>query len=114
MICGAAKPGKAARCGQTRWEGWKSCGLLATIRLIVCIPPSTIYRKAFTVRITLDYGKTGLSVDLPDARVVGPLAIKPAKPLGDPEEAIGGAIARPIGSKPLAELARGRKNACIL
>ena len=33
------------------------------------------------MRVTLDYGKTGLSVELPDDGVVGPLAIRPATPL---------------------------------
>src|SRR5204862_985817 len=66
------------------------------------------------MRITLDYDRTGLIVELPDDRVVGPLAIRPAAPLPDPEAAIAAALARPIGSRPLAELARGRKNACIL
>jgi nickel-dependent lactate racemase len=66
------------------------------------------------MRITLDYGKTGLEVELPDERVVGPLAIRPATPLPDPETAVAQAIATPIGSPPLAQLARGRKNACIL
>lgn len=66
------------------------------------------------MRITLDYGRTGLDVTLPDDRLVGPLAIRPAPPLADPEAAIAHAIANPIGSKPLAELARGRKTACIL
>ena len=36
------------------------------------------------MRITLDYGRTGLDVDLPDDRVVGPLAIRPAAPLRRP------------------------------
>jgi nickel-dependent lactate racemase len=66
------------------------------------------------MRITLDYGKTGLDVTLPDDRVVGPLAIRPAPPLPDAEAAIAHAIANPIGTKPLAEIARGRKTACIL
>src|SRR5262249_8684275 len=66
------------------------------------------------MRITLDYGKTGLEVDLPDQHVVGPLAIRPAAPLPDPEAAIAAAIAKPIGSRPLAEMARGKKTACIL
>src|SRR5229473_3520177 len=66
------------------------------------------------VRITLDYGRTGLEVDLPDDRVVGPLAIRPAEPLANSEEAVAKALQQPIGSQPLAELARGRKNACIL
>jgi lactate racemase len=66
------------------------------------------------MQITLDYGRTGLNVSLPDDRVVGPLAIRPALPLSDPSAAIERAVAHPIGAKPLAEIARGRKNACIL
>ena len=66
------------------------------------------------MRVTLDYGRTGLEVELPDDRVVGPLAIRPAPPLPNPAEAIASALAHPIGTRPLAELARGRKNACIL
>jgi nickel-dependent lactate racemase len=66
------------------------------------------------VRITLDYGKTGLEVELPEDRVVGPLAIRPALALPDPSAAVTEALAHPIGTPPLAELARGRKNACIL
>jgi nickel-dependent lactate racemase len=66
------------------------------------------------MRITLDYGRTGLDVDLPDARVVGPLAIQPVAPLDNPEAAVADALAQPIGAPPLAAVARGRKNACIL
>jgi nickel-dependent lactate racemase len=66
------------------------------------------------MRITLDYGRTGLDVDLPDERVVGPLAIKATAPLADPARAIATALAHPIGSAPLAQIARGRKNVCIL
>jgi nickel-dependent lactate racemase len=55
-----------------------------------------------------------LDVELPDDRVVGPLAIRPASPLDNPDEAAAQALQNPIGSRPLAELARGRKNACIL
>jgi nickel-dependent lactate racemase len=66
------------------------------------------------MRIHLDYGRTGLDVDLPDDRVVGPLAIRPAPPLADPDAAVADALRRPIGSRPLAEIARGRRNACVL
>jgi nickel-dependent lactate racemase len=66
------------------------------------------------MRIKLDYGRTGLDVTLPDDRVVGPLEIRPAPPLANPEQALADALARPIGTPPLAELARGRKDACIL
>jgi nickel-dependent lactate racemase len=66
------------------------------------------------MRIKLDYGRTGLEVTLPDDRLVGPLAIKNATPLADPVGAIERAIAQPTGTPSLAEVARGRKNACIL
>jgi nickel-dependent lactate racemase len=66
------------------------------------------------MRIKLDYGRTGLEVDLPDERLVGPLAIRPAAPLADPEAAIAAVLAQPVGTPPLAEVARGRRNACIL
>lgn len=66
------------------------------------------------MKIKLDYGRTGLDVDLPEDRLVGPLAIRPAEPLADPEQAIAACLAKPIGTPPLAELAKGRKDACIL
>jgi nickel-dependent lactate racemase len=65
------------------------------------------------MRVTLDYGRTGLPVELPDANVVGPLAIRPA-PLASPQTTIEEALANPIGAPPLAEIANGRRNACIL
>src|ERR1043165_7147205 len=66
------------------------------------------------MQLTLDYGRTGLKVTIPDARLVGPLAIRPAPPLAEPVAAIEKAVANPIASRPLAELARGRNTACIL
>src|SRR5438270_3148079 len=66
------------------------------------------------MRILLDYGRAGLEVDLPEDRLVGPLAIRDATPLVRPEEAIADVLAKPIGTLSLAELARGRKSACIL
>jgi nickel-dependent lactate racemase len=66
------------------------------------------------MRIRLDYGRTGLDVDLPEDRLVGPLAIRDAAPLAHPEQAVAAALAKPTGTPPLAQLARGRKSACIL
>jgi lactate racemase len=65
------------------------------------------------MRVTLDYGRTGLTVELPD-QTIGPLAIRHVEPLANPDAAVQQALDSPIGTKPLAELARGRKNACIL
>ena len=66
------------------------------------------------MRIKMDYGKTGLLVDLPSDKVIGPLEIKNAIPLANQSQAISDALANPIGSKPLAEIAKGKKTACIL
>src|SRR4051794_13799438 len=66
------------------------------------------------LRLTLDYGRTGLKVELPAERVVGPLAIRDVPPLEDPEAAVAHALDKPISSVALRELARGRKDACIL
>lgn len=66
------------------------------------------------MRVTLEYGRTGLEVELPDDRVVGPLAIKPAPVLKDPEKVLRQLLAKPNGTPPLAELARGKKSACIV
>ncbi len=66
------------------------------------------------MRIQLDYGRTGLEINLPDDRIVGPLNIRPAPPLAEPDRAIANTLHHPIGTPPLAEIARGRKNACIL
>jgi len=66
------------------------------------------------MKVTLDYGRTGLEVNLPDERTLGPLAIREAPPLAEPEQALAQALSKPIGTRPLAELAKGRANACIL
>lgn len=67
------------------------------------------------MQITLDYGKTGLDVTLPDDRLIAPpLAIRPAPPLADPEGALEAALKNPTGSKPLSELAKGKKTACVV
>jgi nickel-dependent lactate racemase len=66
------------------------------------------------MRVRLEYGRTGLEVDLPAERVVRKLAYKDAPPLADPQADVARVLAQPTGTAPLAELARGRKNACIV
>jgi nickel-dependent lactate racemase len=67
------------------------------------------------MKVTLDYGKTGLDVTLPDDRLLAPpLAIRPADPLADPGAALDAALANPVGTPPLAELARGKRTACVV
>ena len=66
------------------------------------------------MRVKLEYGKVGLEVELPTERVVRTLAYKDAVPLADPVAELERVLAAPLGTAPLAELARGRKSACIL
>jgi nickel-dependent lactate racemase len=66
------------------------------------------------MRVTLEYGRTGLEVELPDDRVVRTLAYKDAPPLADPEGILREVLAHPTGTPPLAELARGRRDACVV
>jgi nickel-dependent lactate racemase len=66
------------------------------------------------MRIRLEYGTTGLSVAVPEERLAGVLELRPHPPLPDPERAVQAALAAPIGTPPLAELARGRRSACIV
>jgi nickel-dependent lactate racemase len=65
-------------------------------------------------RFTLDYGRTGLDVEIDAANVIGPLEIQAVPPLADPEEEVADKLQNPTYSPPLIQLARGRKTACIL
>ncbi|HEX4608588.1 MAG TPA: nickel-dependent lactate racemase [Urbifossiella sp.] len=67
------------------------------------------------MHVTLDYGRTGLPVTLPADRLIAPpLALRPAEPLPDAAATIAAAIANPIGSRSLGEIARGKKTACVV
>lgn len=66
------------------------------------------------MRVHLEYGRTGLDVQLPAARVVRKLAYKDATPLADPVASLHAALERPHGSPSLAEVARGKQSACVV
>jgi nickel-dependent lactate racemase len=63
--------------------------------------------------IQLAFGKTGLSVDLPERFRYRVLEARSAQPLPDWQAALEAALAMPIGSPPLAEIARGKQSAAI-
>src|SRR2546430_1644364 len=65
------------------------------------------------MRVTLDYGRTGLEVDLPADRIVGPLAIRAAAPLSDPESALAQALAHPLGIAALETVKAGHDSQCL-
>ncbi len=65
------------------------------------------------MRVRLEYARTGLDVELPTERVVRKLAYKDAVPLTDPWAVLDRVLAHPTGTPSLAELARGRSDACV-
>jgi nickel-dependent lactate racemase len=65
------------------------------------------------MRVDLAFGKNGLSLELPGQFDYRILEARGARPLADPARALEDALARPIGSLSLGELARGRRSAAI-
>src|SRR5262249_5539313 len=59
------------------------------------------------------FGKTGLTVTLPEGYKYRVLEARSATPLPDPAGAIEQGLDSPIASEPLTELARGKKSAAI-
>ncbi len=66
------------------------------------------------MNITLRYGRQGLEVELPDEHVSHVLRQNRLPKIHRPEQAVEEALAEPIGNEPLAELAQGRRDACIV
>jgi len=64
--------------------------------------------------IQLRYGRSGLAVELPAGTDATILHLHPLPALEDEAAAIADSFAQPIGTPPLAELARGRRSACIV
>lgn len=66
------------------------------------------------MRVHLEYGRSGLDVELPDRSVIRMLSYKSVAPLPNPDETLLEVLRNPTGSPPLARLAAGRRDACIL
>ena len=65
------------------------------------------------MRVDLAFGKTGLTVDLPEGFEYQILEARSAQALDDQIAAIEHALDHPIGTSPLTELAKGKKTAAI-
>lgn len=63
--------------------------------------------------IRLDYGKEGLTLDLPDA-LADVLDILPAPALPDSQDAVDRAVRNPPDTLPLETLARGKRRPCVV
>ncbi|MBW1862993.1 MAG: nickel-dependent lactate racemase [Deltaproteobacteria bacterium] len=66
------------------------------------------------MKVELLYGHDGITVDVQDDIGVTVIRKHPMTPLTDPLQAVGQALENPVKSSPLSELARGKKNVCIL
>lgn len=66
------------------------------------------------MKIKIDYGREGCWINVPDKNLVKVLAMKESIPFENPEASVEQALKQPIGSRPLSELARGKKTACIV
>src|SRR5262245_65528546 len=66
------------------------------------------------MRVALAYGRGELEIELPAGVRVDVLEKVPVPPLADPAREIERALASPIGTRPLEELARGRRDAVIV
>ena len=64
--------------------------------------------------MTLDYGKTGLDIEMPDKNVLGVLHLTPATPLADPAQAVRRGLDAPRGAKSLKGIAARCRSVCIV
>jgi nickel-dependent lactate racemase len=66
------------------------------------------------MRVRLDYGKTGLEVDLAAASNLALLDAPKVQPIADPKQAITQSIHNPIATPSLASIASGKRSVCIV
>ena len=66
------------------------------------------------MQIQLEYGRDGLSVDIPDDRLSATLSYKDAVPLESPVNELCEVLREPRGTLPLRHVASGCNNACIV
>jgi lactate racemase len=66
------------------------------------------------MNISLRYGRAGLEVELPEANVRHVLRMNELPVIADPRGAAEEALRGPVGSRPLSEIARGRRDAVIV
>ena len=64
------------------------------------------------MQVQLPFGKNSLTLELPAGTQVPQPA--PAQPLAHPQAAVAAALDQPLGRPPLADLARGRRRACVV
>ena len=66
------------------------------------------------LKVHFSFGKSGRDVTMPDDRDIQVLRARPHSALADVRRATLDALNRPIESRPLIEIARGRRTACVV
>ncbi len=66
------------------------------------------------MKVHLAYGKNGLDVEIPGKNLVKILTMNRTSPLHNPSQELRSILKEPIGCKPLREMARGKRSACIV
>ena len=66
------------------------------------------------MNVDLLYGRNSISLRLPDGIRATVVCKHPMTPVRNPTQAVKQALEKPVGCPPLAEMARGKKSACIL
>ena len=74
----------------------------------------SVWGNTLKMKVEMRYGAGTLPIEIPEANVAGVLEISESTPLVDEMCAVEAAIAQPIGAPALAEVAAGRKSACIV
>lgn len=64
--------------------------------------------------VKMNYGKSGLDVNIPEDNLSGILRMNKLKPLENPTLAVKKVLENPTASEPLSSIAGGKKNACIV
>lgn len=62
----------------------------------------------------IDYGRSGLTIEIPPGVTVDVVESPRATPLADPLRAVRAALDDPLGTRPLAELAEGKRDAVVV
>jgi lactate racemase len=66
------------------------------------------------MKLKLDYGRNGLTVDVPSKNLLCVAELKEATALKDPAKTIGKMLSGPTGTAPFREICEGRHKACIV
>ena len=66
------------------------------------------------MKINIPYGKEEIDLDLPENNILDIISGETSVSVSDEKEVVSKAIANPVGSALLSEMARGKTSACIL